>query len=135
MRFPRRGSAFLGWDGRAGVLWSERGLALEIVADPPLSIYILYSPGGDSDFFCFEPVSHLIDAHNLPGGAGGLINLAPQETLSAACQFRPYFGTKSKPGGTSSKSGGTKSKLKPLLSFAELSLFNDLRRPPRYFFC
>jgi len=84
-------NAFLGWDGRATVLWSERRLALEIVADPPLSTYILYSPGGDSDFFCFEPVSHLIDAHSLPSGpsAGGLIILAPQETMSAACQFRP----------------------------------------------
>src|ERR1700757_770805 len=52
-------NAFLGWDGRARVLWSERRLALEIIADPPLSTYILYSPGGDSDFFCFELVSHL----------------------------------------------------------------------------
>ena len=84
-------NAFLGWDGRATVLWSERGLALEIVADPPLSTYILYSPGGDSDFFCFEPVSHLIDAHNLPGGASasGLRILAPQEAMSVTCEFRP----------------------------------------------
>jgi aldose 1-epimerase len=84
-------NAFLRWDGHARVLWSERGLALEIVADPPLATYILYSPAGDSDFFCFEPVSHLIDAHNLPGGASasGLIILAPQETMSVTCQFRP----------------------------------------------
>jgi aldose 1-epimerase len=84
-------NAFLGWDGRARVLWSERRLALEIVADPPLSTYIIYSPGCDSDFFCFEPVSHLIDAHNLPGGAsaGGLKILGPQETMSVTCQFRP----------------------------------------------
>ena len=84
-------NAFLGWDARATVLWSERGLALEIVADPPLSTYILYSPGGNSDFFCFEPVSHLIDAHNLPGGASasGLRILAPQEAMSVTCEFRP----------------------------------------------
>jgi aldose 1-epimerase len=88
---PWINNAFLDWDGRATVLWPDRGLALEIKADPPLSTYILYSPGGDSDFFCFEPVSHLIDAHNLPNGAseGGLTILAPQETMSAACQFRP----------------------------------------------
>jgi aldose 1-epimerase len=88
---PWINNAFLGWDGRAGVLWPERRLALEIAADPPLSTYIVYSPGGDSGFFCFEPVSHLIDAHNLPQGAsaGGLTILAPQETMSAACQFRP----------------------------------------------
>src|SRR5271165_336347 len=39
-------NAFLVWDGRATVLWSERGLALEIVADPPLSTYIIYSDRG-----------------------------------------------------------------------------------------
>ena len=33
-------NAFLGWDGRATVLWSDRSLALDIEADPPLSTYI-----------------------------------------------------------------------------------------------
>ena len=45
-----------------------------------------------------------------------------------------FFGRKSKPDGTNSKSGGTKSKLKPLNSFAELSLFKALHRPPTAFF-
>lgn len=84
-------NAFLGWDGRATVLWPERRLALDIEADPPLSTYILYSPSAEADFFCFEPVTHPVDAHNLPGGpeANGLIVLAPQEILSAACRFHP----------------------------------------------
>ena len=84
-------NAFLGWDGRATVLWPDRSLALEVEADPPLSTYILYSPSDEADFFCFEPVTHPVDAHNLPGGveANGLTILAPQETLSAACRFCP----------------------------------------------
>ena len=84
-------NAFLGWDGRASVFWPESALALEIVADPPLTTYIVYAPAGDCGFFCFEPVSHPVDAHNLPGGptANGLTVLAPRETLSATCLFRP----------------------------------------------
>lgn len=84
-------NAFLGWDGRARVLWPERRLALDVEADPPLSTYILYSPSGGAEFFCLEPVTHPVDAHNLPGGAEahGLTVLAPQQVLSAACRFRP----------------------------------------------
>jgi aldose 1-epimerase len=84
-------NAFLGWDGQARVLWPDRGLELDVEADPPLSTYIVYSPSVEADFFCFEPVTHSVDAHNLPGGpeANGLTILAPQEAMSVACRFRP----------------------------------------------
>jgi aldose 1-epimerase len=84
-------NAFLDWDGRARVLWPERRLGLDVTADPHLSTYIVYSPSAKADFFCFEPVTHPVDAHNLPGGsaANGLAILAPQETVSATCRFCP----------------------------------------------
>ena len=84
-------NAFLDWDARASVLWPDRKLALDIEADPPLSTYILYSPSAVADFFCFEPVTHPVDAHNLPGGpeANGLTVLAPGEAMSASCRFGP----------------------------------------------
>ena len=84
-------NAFLDWDGHARVLWPERRLELDVTADPPLSTYILYSPSAKADFFCFEPVTHPVDAHNLPGGpaANGLTILAQQETISATCRFCP----------------------------------------------
>jgi aldose 1-epimerase len=84
-------NAFFDWDGHARVLWPERRLELDVTADPPLSTYILYSPSAKADFFCFEPVTHPVDAHNLPGGpaANGLTILAPQETVSATCRFCP----------------------------------------------
>jgi aldose 1-epimerase len=84
-------NAFLGWDGRATILWPEQGLALDVEAEPPLSTYILYSPSDKADFFCFEPVTHPVDAHNLPGDpkANGLTILAPQEVMTVACRFRP----------------------------------------------
>ena len=84
-------NAFLGWDGRATIIWSDRDLALEVEGDGPLSTYIVYSPSARADFFCFEPVTHPVDAHNLPGGpaANGLTILAPPETVSATCRFCP----------------------------------------------
>ena len=84
-------NAFLDWDGHARVLWPERRLELDVTADPPLSTYILYSPSAKADFFCFEPVTHPVDAHNLPGGpaANGLTILAQQETISKTCSKSP----------------------------------------------
>jgi aldose 1-epimerase len=56
-----------------------------------LRIYILYSLGRDASFFCFEPVSHVVDAHNLTGGpeANGLAVLAPDEMAEIKCRFSP----------------------------------------------
>jgi aldose 1-epimerase len=84
-------NAFLGWKGRANIFWLDRKLALDIEADPPLQVYILYSPSAEADFVCFEPVTHPVDAHNRPGGpeANGLVVLAPGQSLSATCRFLP----------------------------------------------
>ena len=43
---------------------------------------ILFSPSSAAAFFCFEPVSHPVNAHNLPG-MPGLTLLAAGETLTA----------------------------------------------------
>lgn len=77
-------NVFEGWHGAARITWPERGLALEIQAD--MDYYILYVPPG-RDFFCFEPVDHPINAHNLPGQPG-LTVLAPGATLRRRCVFR-----------------------------------------------
>ena len=84
-------NGFAGWDGRARIEWPERRLALEVEADAALATYLLYSPSRDAAFFCFEPVSHPVDAHNLPGGAArnGLAILDPGQTLAAFCRFAP----------------------------------------------
>lgn len=79
-------NGFAGWDGKAVIRWPERGLALEIAADPALASYILYSPSAAADFFCFEPVSHPVDAFHLPGRPG-LRTLAAGERWSVACRF------------------------------------------------
>ena len=84
-------NAFAGWDRRARIEWPSRDLSLSIEASERLGAYLLYSPGRDLPFFCFEPVSHVVDAHNLPGGpaANGLAILAAGETVEVSCRFCP----------------------------------------------
>ncbi|VXC46630.1 Galactose-1-epimerase [Massilia sp. 9I] len=77
-------NVFEGWHGAARIAWPARGLALEVQAD--MDYFILYAPPG-RDFFCFEPVDHPINAHNLPGHPG-LTVLAPGATLRRRCVFR-----------------------------------------------
>ncbi|HEY5801597.1 MAG TPA: aldose 1-epimerase [Burkholderiaceae bacterium] len=83
---PRDGvdHVFTGWDGEAEIVWPERKLALHLQAD--MEYYILYVPPG-RDFFCFEPVDHPINAHNLPGYPG-LTVLQPGALLRRRCVFR-----------------------------------------------
>ncbi len=82
-------NGFTGWSGRARIVWPERGLAAEIEAEPELSTYILYSPAPDCGFFCFEPVSHPVDAFHLPGGpeAHGLRLLRRFERFDVATKI------------------------------------------------
>jgi aldose 1-epimerase len=82
---------FSPWDGRAEIVWADRGLRLAIEADEKLSAYVVYSPDAAADFFCFEPVTHRVDAHNRAGGpeANGLAVLDEGEELAIGCRFAP----------------------------------------------
>jgi aldose 1-epimerase len=71
-------AGFAGWDGHATI--RQPGLHIKIAATG-VDTTILYSPGPRSGFFCFEPVSHPVDAHSLPGQPG-LVGLEPGDTLS-----------------------------------------------------
>ena len=55
---------FLGWGGRARLDWPERGLTVEIAADPVFGFVQLFSTA-DEDFLCVEPVSNANDGFNL----------------------------------------------------------------------
>ena len=46
------------------------GIAIEVSASDNLDCAMVYSPGSNADFFCFEPVCHTVDAHNQPGQPG-----------------------------------------------------------------
>jgi aldose 1-epimerase len=77
---------FEGWDGRARIVWPEHGVQLAIESDARYCI--VYTPAG-ADFFCVEPVDHLINAHNVAGGPErhGLTVLAPGERLTRRFRF------------------------------------------------
>ena len=78
--------SFEGWDGHAEIVWPDHRLSLSIAADT--SRYVLYTPVG-YDFFCFEPVDHAINAHNLPGlpQDHGLTFLGTGQSLARSYQF------------------------------------------------
>jgi aldose 1-epimerase len=82
---------FSGWDREARIDWPRRGIRADITAGEGLDQYVVFSPSGAADFFCFEPVSHPVDALNLPGGAEtyGMKVLEPDETLSASMRIAP----------------------------------------------
>ena len=78
--------SFEGWDGRAEIVWPSRRVSVSITADT--SRYVLYTPVA-YDFFCFEPVDHAINAHNLPGlpQDHGLTILGTGPSLQRSYQF------------------------------------------------
>ena len=77
-------NVFEGWDGLARISWPARGVQLSIEAD--MAYFILYAPPA-RDFFCFEPVDHPINAHNMPAYPG-LTVLAPGASLQRRVVLR-----------------------------------------------
>ncbi|WP_026782852.1 aldose 1-epimerase [Pleomorphomonas koreensis] len=75
-------NGFEDWNGCARIDWPERGLTLLIDADPIFSRYVLYRPDAArdpaycGDWFCFEPMTHTVNAFRLDD-LGGLRPLAP----------------------------------------------------------
>lgn len=75
-------TAFSGWVGEASILQGPKFASVR-VSGTGLTTALVYSPSSRADFFCFEPVSHPVDAHNLPGQPG-LVVLAPEQSLEAS---------------------------------------------------
>ena len=86
-------NGFENWSGHARISWPEHGVALSMEGDPILRHAVLFlsdttfDPGFKRDYFCFEPMSHLANGHNLPG-LGGLRVLAPGESLMGGFRLR-----------------------------------------------
>ncbi len=77
--------------GTARLEWPEKGVALEIEADPVFGVMIVYVPAGQS-FFCLETVSNVNDAFNLEskGVAGnGTIVLEPGQSVRGRMRYTP----------------------------------------------
>lgn len=61
-------NAFTGWDGTCQIIQEDAGYQLQCRSQGA-DYFILFTPVGQ-DFFCFEPVSHPVNAHHLPGQPG-----------------------------------------------------------------
>nr|WP_312858741.1 hypothetical protein [Rhizobium sp. G21] len=82
---------FSAWNRQAAIDWPSRGICARITASEALSQYVLFSPAADADFFCFEPVSHPVDAFNLEGGPEkyGMAALGPGSAIAATMKIMP----------------------------------------------
>ena len=61
-------NAFSGWNGYCEIIQADAGYRL-LCHSQGADYFILYTPAGQ-DFFCFEPVTHPVNAHHLPGQPG-----------------------------------------------------------------
>ncbi|MBD1557610.1 aldose 1-epimerase [Vibrio sp. S9_S30] len=84
-------NAYVQWAGSATIVQPEDGLIITLRGSEPLSYLILYSPNKEAEFFCLEPVSHAVDAFNLPKKPG-LINLAKGEKMNAMMSIQCVEG-------------------------------------------
>lgn len=62
-------NAFTGWDGAARIVQGTEAVSVRITTTGT-DVALVYSPSGAADFLCFEPVTHPVNAHNLPGQPG-----------------------------------------------------------------
>jgi len=76
-------AGFAGWNGVAHVFQTGHRVAIQ---SPRMTTLLVYSPGPDAPFVCLEPVSHPVDAHNLPGQPG-LIPLAPGRSMTLSLRL------------------------------------------------
>ncbi|RWX66289.1 aldose 1-epimerase [Mesorhizobium sp. M4B.F.Ca.ET.089.01.1.1] len=83
---------FEGWNGAATIMWPETGSRLRIEADAQFSRCMIFVSHAAfdalyrHDWFCFEPMTHSVDAHHR-ADLGGLVALEPDETLAGSCRF------------------------------------------------
>jgi aldose 1-epimerase len=85
-------NAYTGWSGRAHINWPEHGLRLHM-RDPAVmargvddGFCLLYRPP-HGPHFCFEPVTHPIDAFHVDGQPGMQV-LSTGQTLSQRVEWR-----------------------------------------------
>lgn len=87
-------NGFENWSGTAEVTWPERKTRLHLTAEPLFKhafVFVsdsVFDPTFRRDYFCFEPMSHLANGHNL-ADLGNLKVLQQDEILAGSITFRP----------------------------------------------
>jgi aldose 1-epimerase len=84
----RLDNGFTQWDGNGLISQPDLGYELECQASGS-QFYLVFCPPG-LDFFCFEPVSHPVNAHHLPGRPGlRLLRQGESTQLKFSLRYRP----------------------------------------------
>ncbi|GIZ51226.1 aldose 1-epimerase [Noviherbaspirillum aridicola] len=78
-------NCFTGWNGKALIDYPDRGIAITMIMPDCNGFSLLYRPPG-RDFFCFEPVTHPIDAFHMPDQPG-LTVLGHGESFALRAKF------------------------------------------------
>ena len=63
-------NGFTGWTGAAQIVQPSLGISVTVDGSANLATALVYAPFPKEPFFCFEPVTHPVDAVNLPGMPG-----------------------------------------------------------------
>lgn len=74
-------NCYTGWAGAAKIIQGNDFVSVDVTASDNLNYALVHSVGKGCDFLCFEPVSHPVDAFNMPGNPG-LKELEPGQTLT-----------------------------------------------------
>jgi aldose 1-epimerase len=83
----RLDNGFTQWDGNGLISQPDLGYELECQATGS-EYFLVFCPPG-LDFFCFEPVSHPVNAHHLPGRPGlRLLEQGESAELSFSLSYR-----------------------------------------------
>jgi aldose 1-epimerase len=81
-------NGFTEWDGQCRIIEASAGYQLLCQASGA-DYFLLYCPPGKA-FFCFEPVSHPVNAHHLPGHPGlRLLEQGQSTELTFSLQYQP----------------------------------------------
>lgn len=81
-------NAFTDWNGQAYIVQPDHGYQLQCNTTDT-NVYLLFCPT-EQNFFCFEPVSHPVNAHHLPGRPGLVLLHRDQTThLRYSLHYRP----------------------------------------------
>ncbi|WP_122359542.1 aldose 1-epimerase [Pseudomonas coronafaciens] len=82
----RLDNGFTGWEGHSLISQPDLGYELHVEATGS-EYFLVFCPPG-LDFFCFEPVSHPVNAHHLPGHPGlKLLRQGESMTLGVSLSY------------------------------------------------
>lgn len=84
-------NALTQWPGTARIIQADAGYQLRCTATGS-DFYLLFCPA-EQNFFCFEPVSHPVNAHHLPGRPGlYLLEQGQSCKLRFTLHYQPLAG-------------------------------------------